>query len=198
MNFKKIAIIAVCAAGTSVAFAGEGFYAGVGIGAVGASFNRVEDPLNLQAGETNTVGVIDVGYATQLSKDWGIGFGITFDMNKTKAGSIKDGDQDITMSAKNHYSIYVQPSYNLNSNTAVFGKVGYHSIRAEVVDLGDGNNDSQTLNGMGYGFGVKTMATKNVYVQAEVMWVDYKAKTDGLDTNKLKTTSGLVSVGYQF
>ena len=197
MIFKKIAISVAIAASTSAAMAGEGFYAGVGISAVGSSFNRIEGALNLNAGATNTVGVVDVGYISQFNNDWGIGYGATLDMSKTKAGSIMDADQHIKFSAKNHNSVYVQPTFNLNSSTAVFGKIGYHKIRAEVVDL-DGNNDSLALNGVGYGFGMKTMATKNIYLQAEVMWVDYKAKTDTLDTNKLKPTSGLVSIGYQF
>lgn len=197
MNFKKIAIIAAIAATTSTAFAGEGFYAGVGVSAVGSNFTRTEGELALRTGETSTVGIIDLGYATQVNKDWGIGFGMTYDMNKTKAGGIKDADQDINFSAKNHYSVYVQPTFNLNSNTAVFGKIGYHAIKGEVTDA-DGNSDSLNFHGMGYGFGVKTMATKNIYVQTEVMWVNYKSKTDALDTNKVKTTSGLVTVGYQF
>ena len=201
MNFKKVALIAAIVATSSVAMAGEGFYAGVGVSAVGSSFNRIETGANLDmnTGATSTVGVIDVGYSYKVNKDWSMGVGATYDMGKAKAGYVDDTDLDLHISTKNHYSVYVQPSFNLNANTAVFGKVGYHSIKLEVFDGNDvGGNDSQTLHGVGYGFGVRTMATKNIYVQAEVQWVDYKAKTDAVDTNKLKTTSGIITVGYQY
>jgi opacity protein-like surface antigen len=206
MNFRTIAFIASIAAASSVAMAGEGFYASLGIGAVGANYHRTEaatandGALDLNVGQTNSIGVVDLGYAIALNKDWSLGLGLAFDLGKTKAGSLIDAGPpslSIKFSGKNHYSLYVQPSYNLNDSTAVFGKVGYHTIKGEVIDI-DGNNDSSKIHGLGYGLGLKTMVTKNVYIQTEVMWVNYKDEVGAADTNKLKTTSGLVSVGYQF
>jgi opacity protein-like surface antigen len=202
MNFKKIALVAAIVASSSAAMAGEGFYAAVGAGAVGTSVDRTEfGAADMNLGQTNTVGVIDAGYAMKMGSNWDLGFGASYDMGTINAGHYTDTsvspNTGLTVTAKNHYSVYVQPSFNLSATTAVFGKIGFNSIAAEVVDA-DGKNDSLSFQGLGYGFGVKTMASKNVYVQAEVLWVDYKAISDAVDSNKLKTTTGLFSIGYQF
>lgn len=193
-------------AGTcSLANASDGFYVGAGLGAVGANTKISDSTGNGTWGQTSSVGVIDAGYTAQINQTWGVGVGATLDTNKTRFGEssfFKPNDpnnQDIAFRGKDHYSVYVQPFLNLTPGTTVFAKLGYHAMKRDEIDSANADKSfSQRLNGIGYGVGVKTMMTKNTYLQAEAMWVDYRSKTMSPDDYKTKSTAGIVTFGYQF
>jgi opacity protein-like surface antigen len=211
---KKLLLLAALSVATTSVFAQaknfEGPSAALSFAAVGVDtkFSYADaDGANgsTSFGKTSFVTGLDLSYAKAIDSNWLMGFGITYDLNKTKAGEFSDSDDQGTSSlsikAKNHYSVYVQPTYALNNSTALFAKVGYHSMKGEMTYT-DGSSDSEKFKGIGYGFGVKTFVNKNLFIQAEAQIVDFKNKSfsdeDGSWGYKVKSNAGIISVGYKF
>lgn len=203
---KTLVAIAIAAASTGVLADGfNGFYAGVGVGAVGADTKLNLGPFSATVGETTTVGVLDVGYSLPInSTKFGVALGATYDLNETKSGEleINFGRHGLKgeLQGKDHYSVYVQPFYMLTQDSAVFAKIGYHSMKGELLlnVCGDQSSESMNLNGVGVGLGARVFATKNIFIQAEAGWVDYGSKTKGEVDVKVRSTNGTISVGYSF
>ena len=214
---KKILLVAALSVATSTAFAQaknfEGPSAALAFGATGINSNISSTDnagsSSIDSGKTNLISGLDFSYAKAVDANWLLGFGVTYDLSKSKSGTFAydDGPTDvgsISLSGKNHYSVYFQPTYALNNTTALFAKVGYHSIKGTITAVGDEGNYSagRTFTGVGYGVGVKTFLNKNIYVQAEAQLVDFgkKSETDGDDTQtvKIKSTAGILSIGYKF
>lgn len=220
---KKLLLVAALSVATTSVFAQaknfEGPSAALTIGAVGADTQYNENDIaddsttKLNSGKTSLVSGLDLSYAKAVDANWLIGFGITYDFTKTKSGefSSTNGAESgsLSISGKNHYSIYVQPTYALNNSTAIFAKLGYHSLKGVVEgSYDDGLNPvesgsvSAKFKGIGYGVGVKTYINKNLYIQAEAQIVDYKKKTftevDYSESYKIKSNAGIISVGYKF
>lgn len=203
---KTLVAIAIAAASTGVLADGfNGFYAGVGVGAVGADTKLNLGPFSATVGETTTVGVLDVGYSLPInSTKFGVALGATYDLNETKSGELEINFRRHglkgELQGKDHYSVYVQPFYMLTQDSAVFAKIGYHSMKGELLlnGYGDQSSESMNLNGVGVGLGARVFATKNIFIQAEAGWVDYGSKTKGEVDVKVRSTNGTISVGYSF
>lgn len=195
---KTLVAIAIAAASTGVLADGfNGFYAGVGVGAVGADTKLNLGPFSATVGETTTVGVLDVGYSLPInSTKFGVALGATYDLNETKSGELEIPRLKGELQGKDHYSVYVQPFYMLTQDSAVFAKIGYHSMKGEL--LLNEYGESMNLNGVGVGLGARVFATKNIFIQAEAGWVDYGSKTKGEVDVKVRSTNGTISVGYSF
>lgn len=221
----------------------EGLSFSAGLGMVGASTtlsgamsstDTSTDPATTSSasggidfGKTNTLAVLDLGYGVRLNPDVVLGLGATLDLGNTQSGAVRmassttpemSGDL-ISLVGKKHYSVYLQPTWLLTPDTGVFVKVGYHTMKrsqdglAGAMLASQGISTAMNLSGMGYGMGVKTYVTKNVFVQAEASTVSYKSQdlsglagalgqsTEGGSANlsaKVKTTSGIISIGMNF
>ncbi len=208
-----------------------GFSAGLGIAAVGAEAKTSADAsrvvnfqgadtdislkINSTTGKRSAVGIIDLAYTQQFDAQWGIGLGVTYDLNKTKFGetalaldmsivgeSIMALEDHAKFEGKNHYSVYLQPFYAITPTTAFFAKIGYHSIKGSMTTavFKRTTTVAKKMNGVGYGLGLRTLITDNLYAQVEANLVDYSKKTfENSDTStRFKSTAGLVSIGYKF
>lgn len=188
----------------------EGASVGLGFAAVGTNTKISGDTGNfIDMGKTSVIPALDFSYAYAIDSKWLLGVGATYDLGKTKAGGaqLSDGSdtETINFEGKNHYSVYVQPTYTLTNTTAVFAKLGYHSMKGteSYTHTTDGSGSaSSRLKGIGYGVGVKTFIDKNLYLQAEALIVDFKSKTvsddEGSATYKVKSNGGLITLGYKF
>jgi opacity protein-like surface antigen len=127
---------------------------------------------------------------------------------------------NLNYSFKNHNSLYIAPTYLISDKTAVFGKVGYHQIKGELnykanytlTDesdilanelLSDVNDTaSKNFKGWGYGVGLTTMISNNLFLQVEGEYVNYKDHTVSIgDTSykfKPESLNASISVGYKF
>jgi opacity protein-like surface antigen len=129
---------------------------------------------------------------------------------------------NLNYSFKNHNSLYIAPTYLISDKTAVFGKVGYHQIKGELnykanytlTDpdytvnensefLSDVNDTaSKNFKGWGYGVGLTTMISNNLFLQVEGEYVNYKGHTVSIgDTSykfKPESLNASISVGYKF
>ncbi|MEI8118047.1 MAG: outer membrane beta-barrel protein [Methylophilaceae bacterium] len=170
-------------------------------------------PFNFNYKATNVIPKIDVSYLFQLDSKWLIGFGGTYDLLHAKSdiyalpASFAYAPGTTQYTSKNHYSLYIEPTYAIDESTALFAKLSYESIHVDSLwvchGLSGGINDHMKLNGIGYGLGAKKLLTPNVYVQAEVEYINYSDQnyadstgTWGYHNNK--SYSGVATVGYKF
>jgi opacity protein-like surface antigen len=172
-----------------------------------------DSSLSTGNGKNNFSSTLDLGYGFQVDKNLIISIGGTYDLTKSEVKPAKsvDGDYDpaevttITSELKDHYSIYIQPTYVISDNTGIFAKLSYNyakSIGKISVD-DESVSNSKNLEGWGYGIGARTFLDKNLYFQVEGSYVEYEAHkviydADVSSSHKPKVLSALVSIGYKF
>ena len=192
--------------------------------AIGAGYNTYQQPLKYEEGgenltiggsKENFMGVVDVSYGFDLGTNSLLSFGANYNFNNSKADvfNFDDGNDTlkITGKLKDQYAIYAQPTYALSNNTAIFGKLSYNFAKASYTLTATGTDNgsatgSEDIEGWGYGAGIKTFLDKNLYIQVEGNFVDYKkassTETVGTSTyvisSEPKSLSALVSIGYKF
>ena len=134
---------------------------------------------------------------------------------------------------KDHSALYVMPMYLVNNSTGIFGKVGYHqqkgSLNYNNVQTLDNERSatapwttnadvaeqiyyqtatytasgSKNFKGWGYGLGLKTLLTNNLFLQVEAEYIDYKSQSvtgtdDIVYKFKPESLAGTISIGYKF
>jgi opacity protein-like surface antigen len=154
---------------------------------------------------------LDLSYSIPVDNNFLIGFGITHALNDTDAGKFLG---ILDFKAKDHQSIYIQPTYAFNNNFAGFAKLShnrtkgaaslsetYENFDSSVIITGP-DTSTEKFKGTGYGLGLKGIVSQNIYLQAEVNYIDYKSKGGGSETDavsfKPETVSGTISIGYKF
>jgi opacity protein-like surface antigen len=159
----------------------------------------------------NDVGFgLDLSYAFAIDNNFLIGLGFTYGLNDTDAGTVAS---ILKFKIEDQRSVYIQPTYAFNNSFAAYGKIGYHEMDGKATltqNLFINNQEyglaagsaSGEFKGIGYGFGLKGLINQNVYIQAEVQYVDYDSEGGGSANNvgsfKPETVSGIISIGYKF
>ena len=187
--FASVAIIS-CAAATNV-FAQTKNFVGASLGVSYASAGgsvKIDDGDAVEVGANDNVFGLDFLYGVQADNKFVVGFGATYDLTNQDMGS----GGGYTLKAKDHYSIYVAPTYVLNENSALFLKAGYHKVKGELGGY------SENFSGWGYGAGMKFMLDKNLYVQAELQRVNYGSETGGGASIEPTSSAGIISIGHKF
>lgn len=192
------------------------------------------DGINSKLGDqTNVIPGVDLNYGFAMGNNFVLGIGATYDFSKTKTGGFtsnylingEDATFTIDSNLKNHYSLYIQPTYVINKDSAMFAKVGRHYAKSSVKSaggfndegltvglLGDDKTVSENIEGWGFGLGLKTFLTSNLFVQFEGGIVEYDKINlpftldvvspgvilDNTGSHKIKTTNAMVSLGYKF
>ena len=130
-------------------------------------------------------------YNKTMSKEWDVAFGLDYipfsaeidDRSQTNsdlvAGTTTTGTRKATLDLKNHFTAYIQPSYNLGNGLAVFGKVGFSHADLEISSTGlstDGTlNTKDKLEGYLAGIGIQKNIDKTMFVRFEGNYTDYDA-----------------------
>ena len=184
--------------------------------------------------QSSRIGGLDLNYGIAISNNFVLGIGATYDFGKIKSGkqinaySSEDNDEsvssEIASSLKSHRSVYIQPTYVVNKDSAIFAKIGRHYAKSNtnmtycqssgyyfVGSCEEGTeeyfNTNKTVSGWGYGLGLKMFVTDNLFVQAEGSVVNYGRHTSDSDSGydadlyndaKTKTSNATISVGYKF
>lgn len=158
---------------------------------------------------------VDFNYGFASGNNFVIGVGATYDFSKTKIGGLsisnylgEDVDVSFDNELKEHYSLYVQPTYIVNKDSAIFAKLGRHFAKATfsataTEGITDNFSVSKNIEGWGYGLGLKTFLSNNLFVQAEAGIVNYEKFEAVEDSNppisiKPRTINGTISIGYKF
>ena len=225
--------------GPSVALSGS-YVGGSSEFKTGTGFGTLSlgDGIDSKLGDqTNVIPGVDLNYGFAMGNNFVLGLGATYDFSKTKTGAFtsnslingEDATFSIDSNLKDHYSLYIQPTYVINKDSAMFAKVGRHYAKASVKSaggfdtgagdivglLGDDKTVSKNIEGWGFGLGLKTFLTSNLFVQLEGGIVEYdKTKLpfrsvvdlgegdvifeDNTGSHKIKTTNAMVSLGYKF
>ena len=136
---------------------------------------------------------IQAKYDWALNKKFVLGLGVSASSGNRQAGTYQSGN---SVYSNDRYSLDLEPGYAVNQNVLVYGKLS--SVSASVA--GDDGASSTTVQGVGYGIGVRSLIDRNLFWQV------------GLDNYHLNdasfATTGTVSsvqgnvlslgVGYKF
>jgi opacity protein-like surface antigen len=136
---------------------------------------------------------IELGYAQAISEQATIGITATYDLDKTKSGSVAAG---YNIQFKNHYSVNFQPGYAISKELLVYGILGVHQSTISVT--GSNTLGSKTFTGYGYGLGAQYAISKELYLKVEAQQVDFQKETYAGSAVKASSTLGTVGVGYKF
>jgi hypothetical protein len=201
--------------------------------------------LKYDNGDYSTIPFVDASYSFPVSNNFLFRIGGRYDFSKSKSGSIStdataaagsvgldtDGDEDgnftnvgtireqikLNYNYKDHYSIYLAPTYVVSNNSAFFGKIGWHTQKGtlnytETYTFADPLDDdgtfantrasaSKTFEGWGYGLGY-IHSFGNAYVQLDAEFIDYDKKSfksnDVTYSFKPESLNAAISVGYKF
>jgi opacity protein-like surface antigen len=132
---------------------------------------------------------IFVEYNKTMSKEWDVAFGLDYIPFSAEIDSRSDtqtnnmdsnnvtGTRSATLDLKNHFTAYIQPSYNLGNGLAVFGKIGYSHADLEISTRNLSNsgtlNKKDDLEGYLAGIGIQKNIDKTMFVRFEANYTDY-------------------------
>ena len=195
--------------------------------AFGAGYNSMETPLKLVEDDSGSISNItfggskknfnylaDISYGIEMNKDFAVSLGATYDFSKSESEIISGTDENgdtasIKGKLKDHYSVYLQPTYLINSSTGIFAKASYNFAKASYTI--SANTDSLSLsdnvNGWGYGLGIKSFLNNNLFIQAEGSLTKYDRTSKNIEgdsgiiydiSSKPEVLSAIISIGYKF
>jgi hypothetical protein len=170
-----------------------------------------DDSSSADVGKSSIIAGVDLSYGIPLDNNFLLNLGATYDLDKTTLGgssAFLDGEtytEKVTL--KDHFSLYIQPTYAFSSSSAVFGKLSYNFAKGSLTETSTVPTSftlSRNIEGFGYGVGLKSLLTNNLYVQVEAGIDEYDKET-GTDTDneitytfKPKVVTGKISIGYKF
>lgn len=222
----KKTLVAALALAASTAFAGgfDGPFVQLGIGgsATGTKVSGTGigtasvDGTNTQG---NVNGLVSGGYSKSFE-----GFNLAANLfyvignqnagNKTSNGVNSDGESNTetyNSKLKNTWGISVEPGWNFTDSTLGYVKLAWVMSQANTNfnytnNVGGFNanpSTSKTINGFGYGLGLKQMITKNVFAGVDLMGVSYQSYSLsdpdlGSFSNRPMQFMGFASIGYKF
>ena len=224
---KKTIIAVVSILSITSAFADtknfEGAYVQAGIGYESVSGQSSDGIINITsgAGAGSYKLTTNVNSSSGFSSGLGVGYGfkVAPSVILTLGTDYNPQNRDLststtspgliiapsTTTVSNRYTVFLSPGYEIDSNSLVYGKVGYASAKSSV---NDGSGDTAQLNGYVIGAGYKTFIKDNIYAFAEANYVNLNTTTttgSGINYkgNYSYGTSAtqynaLIGVGYRF
>jgi opacity protein-like surface antigen len=223
MYKKLLGLLALaCLLATSNAFSQTSNFTGPSLALYASHVdakNDIEEVTGLYANKNTTtkknnlIPGVDFNYGFAIENNFVIGLGATYDLSKTKTGeatrSFDSVGTPVTIitnnELKDHYSLYIQPTYVINKDSAMFAKLGKHFAKANYswgASDGTSFSNSSNIEGWGYGLGFKNFLSNNLFVQGEVGIVNYEKFIDrsGIESLSMKpeTVNVTISVGYKF
>jgi Outer membrane protein beta-barrel domain len=197
---KKIVLVATllaCALGQA-SFAQTANFTGF---TVAGNLNTTSSNLEASgSGTTATYGAtsnnvsIEAAYGIAAGQSLVFNLGATFLLGDQKLATATSGSTTAEISAKNVYSLFVEPTYVLSANTAMYAKLGYLSADGKS----NISNGTQGFNGVAYGAGFRHFFDKNLFAQVEFTQSNYESKSSGGTSVKPSLTAGTVGIGYKF
>lgn len=183
-------------------------------GAQTANFEGLSGALNLNRSSTTTKFTFEDSYVNYGGQSWSgsiqaaygfavspsivVSVGGTYGFGRIDSGGENFGLGLSEFRAKKAYSLYVEPGFLLNEKTLAYGKLSYEGAKG-AARVFDSAEYSKTIKGTGFGFGVRTMIDKNMFIQVELKQVGYRTIDigDGY-TYKPKSTAGTFGIGMKF
>ena len=217
MKMKQLSLTAfsmVVISASSATFAQTENFTGLSVGAnftqTAATHKRTEtDSSSVEVfkyGETSSGANLQAAYGFKAGDSMVINVGGTYSLNDYKAGgdSSSQNSYDSIGKDKKHYTLYIEPGFVLSDSTLAYGKLAYHNLTHEVKATSSSTslNESIKFSNIGFGAGVRTMLSKNTFLQAEMGLVNFTEKSYALGRatykEQPKLTYGSLGVGYKF
>ena len=202
MKLKKIAIAAALGAASSFAMAGgfDGPFVQLGIGGSATKNNFTNFQAGGTGAGVSSVsggsfnGVVTGGYSQDLGvldssiKGLNLAANIFYVIGNQNSGSgsgtaTVDGYTQTlggNIKMKNTFGISVEPGWNFTESTLGYVKLAWlNSRQNNSYNYSDsdgqvfGGSMNKTVNGFGYGLGVKQLITKEIFVGVDLMGVTY-------------------------
>ena len=173
----------------------EGFSAGLNLNMLSAGIDYTEDGSRTFLGGKQAISAgLDAAYGFNLSDSGVLTVGLEADVTSPEIWNSTDGASSAKQ--KNRYGIYIAPGALINKDTMVYGKVGYNSMKGEFGF--PGGQVSNRYSGAGYGFGVKTIISPQVFLKVEVNRYTFGSELVDGDTVKPAATVGVLGIGTSF
>jgi len=151
-------------------------------------------------GQSNSIPRFALNYDFQPFTKFAIGFGGSYKFGESKDVSQND---NTSMTISNAASFYIAPTFLVSDTTGIYGKISFNAAKGKYLDQGQFLSDDEFIMGFGYGFGVKSFITKNLYLLTEVERVNYGRENYRIDDDEsysvdTKTTNATISLGVKF
>lgn len=171
-NIAIVSAVAALAVATPALAANSGAYVGVGVTHDNLHGGGDFEGLEL-TGFDGIGGTVFAGYDFALSENVFAGVEANFDLASAKSGNKTNGLQlDYMFGASGRLG------YNLNSSTALYGRVGYQRLRGTTYDAG--LKDSSSNDGLRLGAGLETAVTEQLSLRFEYNRTHYYIPKDKL------------------
>jgi opacity protein-like surface antigen len=167
---------------------------------------------NSSSGSVN--GIVAAGYSKEIDGTGGFNLAsnIFYVIGNQNAGSTGGNSTLIsktgTSELKGTFGISVEPGWNFSKETLGYVKLAWLNSRYNwsntETDTGVTASSSLqgSINGFGYGLGVKQMLTDNIYAGIDLMGVTYGSYNPGGNAAGLSFKAnqfmGFASIGYKF
>jgi hypothetical protein len=197
-------------AGPSIAVSGA-FVAGD----VKVTADNTTDNASSNFGKSDIIPSVDLSYGIPLDNNFLINLGATYDLSKSTLGQANAYLDEETytekLTIKDHYSLYIQPTYVFSNTSAVFAKLSYNFAKGSLTETGTDYiptsfTASRNIEGFGYGIGLKSLLNNNLYIQVEAGIDEYDKETATFNEDggpitysfDPKVVTGKISIGYKF
>ena len=167
----------------------DGFSLGVNVQSESAASNATDGTSD--SGRSSGLG-LQAKYDWSFGHHFVLGLGATASTENRQAGTYMSGSP---VYSNNRYTLDVEPGYAINNKLLVYGKAS--SVSASVA--ADDGVSSVTVQGLGYGVGLRAMIDRNVYWQ--VGYDTYKLNDAAFGTGTTASLQGSVvslGLGYKF
>jgi len=173
---------------------------------VGGNLNLIstttEAPLGVYRlngiGQGATNAGLQAAYSYAVSDVFLLSVGGTYNLGDVDAGTYTSNGSTITFSLQNGMSLYAEPGFMLNDKNLGYAKVSYN--RASAKGQTGAISSTQDITGNGFGFGIRTLLSKNLFLQVEVDRIQFgSARFSGATEDfKSSATMGSLGIGYKF
>jgi hypothetical protein len=152
-------------------------------------------------GQQNFIGNLQADYEYQFNQRYGLLLGGSVDLNNSEllrinSTSTSFNKKEFKVDEKNHYSLFIAPTYHFSNNTLGFLKLAYHHSEIETTNSIGYSQGAKNLHGYGLGLGIRSQLYNNIYANLEIQRVMYS--TDSIISTDLGTGSTVGSFGLSY
>ena len=162
---------------------------------IGAATEISSGADKLSLGENSNTVAVQGAYGFDLGGSGVLGVGASYNMGEIAAGTVSSGTSLYKLRLKNMYSVFIEPGFVVGSSL-FYGKLAYLNGKAE--ESLNASSGSDTVTGMGYGVGLRTMLDNKIYLQVEILQTKFADKTFGTAVYKPSATMATFGVGVKF
>jgi opacity protein-like surface antigen len=175
----------------------EGFSLGLNVNSASISSDFTASNLPRKIEQTSPNTSFQAIFGLPANGTFNFGFGMTYALSELKAGAATVGGVNYELIEKDAYSIFIEPGFTIADSTLVYGKLAHLGMRGETR-LSTGSTQGNDFFGLGYGLGIRALAGRNWFVQAELLQNNYNERSSGALTIKPSSTMGTLGIGYKF